>query len=101
MSPLILYQPDPNAVYSLEWAASYSGMPRRQIVLYARHGLIRPAVDPREGWYFTLQALHTLRRIHALQSTHRLHLAGMKLVLDLMREIERLREEMEPSDWIA
>lgn len=99
MSPLIPYQPDPDALYSLEWVTSFSGIPRRQIVLYARHGLIRPALDPTQGWYFSVQTLHTLQRIRSLELTHRFDLRGMKLVLELLHEIERLRAEMESSAW--
>jgi DNA-binding transcriptional MerR regulator len=95
MSPLIPYQPDPEALYSLEWVASFSRIPRRQIVLYARQGLIHPALDPLVGgWYFDAAAIQTLRRIEQLRAMHRLDMLGIKLVLDLLREVEMLRTEV-------
>jgi DNA-binding transcriptional MerR regulator len=95
LTTLTHWEPEPDVLYTLDRVAQFAGLPRRHIVLYARHGLIAPAVTPPdEGWYFTAEAIHPLRRIANLQERHRLDLHSVRLVLGLMWEIERLREEL-------
>jgi hypothetical protein len=98
---LILSEPEPDTLYPLERVAQFAGLPRRHIVLYVRHGFVRPAIDPAyAGWYFTAEAIRTLRRIEMLRTLHRLDPSGVRLVLGLMSEIERLREELlYEGDW--
>jgi len=82
-------------VYSIETAARITHIPRRRIALYYKHGLVRPVADPEQGgWYFDDHALRTLRRIEALREAWGLNLPAIKLVLDLMAEVERLQEEI-------
>lgn len=95
MKSLAIYQPDSEVLYSLDGTAALAGVPRRHIAFYVRHGLIQPAFDPRlEGWYFTAEAIQTLRRIEQLRAIHRLDVPGLKLVLELLREVEALRAEV-------
>jgi DNA-binding transcriptional MerR regulator len=97
---LILSEPEPDTLYPLERVAQFAGLPRRHIVLYVRHGLVRPAIDPADaGWYFTAEAIRTLRRIEMLRALHRLDVFGVRLVLDLMSEIERLRGALFARGW--
>ena len=91
---LTVWEPEGNALYTLEHVAQFAGLPRRHIVLYARHGFVAPAIEPGEGWYFSAEAIRTLRRIARLRSSHGLELSGVRLVLDLMNEIDRLRVEL-------
>ena len=98
ITSLSLCEPEPGVLYTIERVAQFAGMPRRSIVLCARHGLVAPALDPAEtGWCFNVEALRTLRRIEMLRAMHRLDVAGVKLLLELMSEIERLREEVRSS----
>ena len=95
VTALALLEPEANVLYSIERAAQFTGMPRRHIVLYARRGFVTPAIDPAEtGWYFTAETIRTLRRLEMLRAMHSLDWPGMKLVLGLMTEVERLREEL-------
>ena len=95
ISTLTLWEPEPDVLYSIEWVAQAADLPRRRIVLYARHGLIAPATEPgATGWYFTAEAIRTLRRIETLRAAHRLDVPSLRLVLGLMCEIQRLRGEL-------
>jgi len=98
---LTLWEPAPEMLYTIDCAAQFAGLPRRHIALYARYGLIQPATGRGEGgWYFTGETIRTLRRIESLRVRHRFDMAGARLVLGLLKEIERLRAEMSyPYDY--
>jgi DNA-binding transcriptional MerR regulator len=100
MTTLTLWEPESGVLYTLDHAAQFAGLPRRHVVLYARHGFITPATEPgAAGWYFTADAIRTLRRIAILRAMHGLDLPGVRLVLGLMSEIERLRGERFVCGW--
>ena len=46
------------------------------------------------GWYFDDEAIRIVRRIEYLRSVCGLNLAGIKLVMALTEEVERLRNEL-------
>ena len=95
MTTLQLFEPDARAVYTLEAAASLTQLPRRLIAVYFRHGLVSPVMDPAcSGWYFNDEAIRILRRIEYLRTACGLNIVGIKLIMDLAREVERLREEL-------
>jgi DNA-binding transcriptional MerR regulator len=90
---LQLFEPDPRAVYALEAAASLTRLPRRLIVIYCKHGLVSPVMDPAcSGWYFNDEAIRILRHIEYLRNSCGVNLAGIRLIMDLAREVEKLRE---------
>ncbi|HYY31062.1 MAG TPA: MerR family transcriptional regulator [Chthoniobacterales bacterium] len=83
------------SVHPIEVAARLAKVPRRLIVLYYKHGLVAPVGDPAgAGWYFDDEAIRIVRRIEYLRSTCGLNLAGIKLVMSLAAEVERLRNEL-------
>jgi DNA-binding transcriptional MerR regulator len=95
VTTLQLFEPDARAVYTLEAAARLTQLPRRLIAVYFRHGLVSPVMDPAcSGWYFNDEAIRILRRIEYLRTTCGLNIAGIKLIMDLAREVELLREEL-------
>ena len=95
ITTLQLFEPDARAVYTLEAAASLTQIPRRLIAVYFKHGLVSPVMDPAcSGWYFNDEAIRILRRIEYLRSAYGLNLVGIKLIMDLAGEVERLREEL-------
>ncbi len=78
--------------YTLERTAEITSVPRRTILLYSRHRLIRSV---REGSpHFDDDALQRLRRIEDLRRQYRVNLAGLKLILGLLEEVEQLRTEV-------
>jgi DNA-binding transcriptional MerR regulator len=89
-----LYEPDPEAVYTLELAERLAQVPRRTIVVYYKHGLVPTVKDPTEaGFYFNDEGIRVLRRIEHLRRGFGINLVGVKIILALMEEAERLRAE--------
>ena len=96
-SPLALelFQPKPNALYSLDAAAHLAGVSRRSILIYCRAGLVRPVVQPMHGaMEFTEEAIYAVRRIEHLRTVQDLDLAWIKILFDLLDEVDRLRAEV-------
>jgi DNA-binding transcriptional MerR regulator len=95
ITALEVFEPAPEIVYSIEQAAHLARVPRRLIAVYFRYGLVSPVVDPDVGgWYFNDEAIRTLRQIEYLRNSAGINLTAVKLVLDLMHEVERLRLEV-------
>jgi DNA-binding transcriptional MerR regulator len=82
-------------LHTIEVTAQLAQVPRRLIVLYFKHGLLAPVDHSATGdWYFDDEAIRVVRRIEQLRSTCRLNLAGIKLLIALAAEVERLRDEL-------
>lgn len=82
-----IYEPDADATYQLDIVASLTGISTQTILLYQEQGLIRSAdLDD--------EAVHTLRRIEHLKETCEANLAGLKLILNLMEQVEQLKAEL-------
>ena len=95
MKALQVFEPDARAVYTIEMVAQLAQVPRRLIVLYYKHGLVSPVRDPASsGWCFDDEAIRIVRRIEYLRSACNVNLAGIKLILGLTEEVERLRQEL-------
>ncbi len=84
-----------SARYSIEIAAYLGRVSRRSVALYCKHGLITPISNPEQsGWYFDEEAIRTIRQIEWMREDFGMNLAGLKVLLGLMREIEQLRAEV-------
>ncbi|MBV8353523.1 MAG: MerR family transcriptional regulator [Verrucomicrobia bacterium] len=95
MKALQVFEPDARTVYTIEMVARLAQVPRRLIVLYYKHGLVSPVRDPASsGWCFDEEAIRIVRRIEYLRSACNVNLAGIKLILGLTQEVERLRQEL-------
>jgi DNA-binding transcriptional MerR regulator len=91
---LQLFEPGPDAVYSLEVAVRLAHVPRRMIVVYYKHGLVSPVADPAcEGFYFNNEGIRALRRIEYLRAVCGINLIGVKMILSLIEETDKLRAE--------
>ena len=91
---LQLFEPDPEAVYTLEVAERLAHVPRRLIAVYYKHGLVSPVVDPASGgFYFNDEGIRALRHIEYLRMACGINLVGVKMIFALMDEAERLRAE--------
>ncbi|MFA6545852.1 MAG: MerR family transcriptional regulator [Limisphaerales bacterium] len=88
---LPLFEPDMDATYTIETVASLTGATSQTILHYQERGLISPVAGPGQ---FDDEALRTLRRIEHLRSTCEVNESGLKLILGLMDEVERLRAEL-------
>ena len=95
MRALQVFEPDAGTVYTIEMVAQLAQVPRRLVVLYYKHGLVSPVRDPASsGWCFDEEAIRIVRRIEYLRSACNVNLAGIKLILGLVKEVERLRQEL-------
>jgi DNA-binding transcriptional MerR regulator len=95
MNALQVFEPGEQTVYTIDVAAQLAQVPRRLIVLYYKHGLVSSVTDPAgSGWYFDDEAIRIVRRIEYFRSMCGMNLAGIKLVMALMDEVERLRTEL-------
>ena len=94
-SAIQLFDPSPGIVYSIERASQLAHVPRRRILIYCKEHLLSPMADPEvAGYWFDADALRTLKRIEELRALCDEPLAGVGLILNLMREVQRLRHEM-------
>ena len=91
-----LFDPPRNAVYTIEATAQIVDVPRRVVVCYYKHGLVSPVADPARGYYFNRDGIRRLRRIEGLRPLCRDTLASIKIILELVDEVERLRAENLP-----
>jgi DNA-binding transcriptional MerR regulator len=95
MNALQVFEPDARTVYTIEMVAQLAEVPRRRIVLYYKLGLVSPVRDPTSsGWCFDDETIRIVRRIEYLRSACGVNLTGIKLILELIDEVERLREEL-------
>jgi len=93
---LQLYEPKTGVVYAIDMVERLTQVPRRTILIYCRHGLISattdPLIDPEwGGYYFDQEAIQMLRRIEHLRVACGINLTGIKLILELTKEIKRLQ----------
>ena len=91
---LPIYEPEPDATYQLDVIAGLTGISSETILHYQENGLIHPREDTRE---FDEEVIRKLRQIEHLRSTLEIDLSGLKLILDLMDQVERLQKELRAS----
>ena len=94
-SAIQLFDPSPGIVYSIEQASQLAQVSRRRILIYCKQRLLSPMAAPDvAGYWFDADALRTLKKIEELRTLCDEPLASVGLILDLMREVQRLRSEM-------
>lgn len=90
-----VYAPDPAVSYTIEQAAQLAHLPRRRIARYCQSGLVSTIMDPESGgWLFNDEGVRRLRQLEAPREVCGLNLRALRLVMELMTEIERLQEEL-------
>jgi DNA-binding transcriptional MerR regulator len=90
-----LYEPAEDAIYTLEATAHLLDLPRRTIVVYCRHRLLSPIVSALDRcFFFDRDGIRALRRVEALRTICGDDFAGIKLILDLTEELERLQRRV-------
>jgi MerR family transcriptional regulator, repressor of the yfmOP operon len=89
-----VFEAETDTCYSIEVIAELAGLSPRTVHYYQERGYIRPASrDAKNAALFDVECLRQLRRIGHLRATCGTNHAGLKLILDLLHEIECLREE--------
>ena len=86
-----LFKPPEDAIYTIDATAHLVGVPRRTILVYCKHQLLSPVINSGDrGYRFDRDGVRALRRIEALRAVCRDDLSGIKIILDLTKELERL-----------
>jgi DNA-binding transcriptional MerR regulator len=94
-SDLPVFELNVEATYSLDMIAELSGVSSQTILQYSERGLISPVADTGpQAIQFDEETLRTLRLIEHLRTTCEMNMDGLKLMLELMDEVERLREDL-------
>src|ERR1700730_2328641 len=92
---LTVINPDAGKLYDVRTVAEYTAVDPDGIVTYCREGLVR-AIEYKDIGepLFDEDAIYWLRGIGDLRAE--MHLEGpiLRVVLDLMQEVERLRQEL-------
>lgn len=83
-----------HAVYVISVAAELAGVHPQTLRIYERKGLVEPARTQGGSRRYSDEDIALLQRIQDLTDTG-LNLAGVKRVLELEAELERLRGELE------
>ncbi|MCP5533826.1 MAG: MerR family transcriptional regulator [Akkermansiaceae bacterium] len=89
--PLPIHDPGDGGTYSLEVAARITGLSSETIVHYQEGGLLGPS---RTDAPIDDESLRTLRRIGHLRDAVGVNEPGIRLILELARELETLRDQM-------
>ncbi len=91
---LRIFEPDPDAVYSIEITERLTQIPRRTIAVYVKHRLVSPMVEQGGGMFFDEEAIRLLRRIEQLRTSYGVNLPGIKMILGLLEELEQRQVEL-------
>lgn len=92
---IIRYEPHERAVYTIDETARIAHVSRHSIAVYCRRGLIEPVLDPTtKGWVFDDESIRALRSVEHLRQEYGVNLAGARLMLELLEEVDRLRAEV-------
>ena len=89
-----LFDPPPDAVYTIEATSHLVNVSRRTILVYCKHHLLSPASTADHGYYFDGAALRGLRRIEALRTVCGDDFAGIKIILDLTAALEQSQSDL-------
>jgi DNA-binding transcriptional MerR regulator len=90
-----LFDPPPDAVYTIEATSHLVNVSRRTILVYCKHHLLSPARTTADhGYYFDGDAIRGLRRIETLRTVCGDDFAGIKIILDLTAALERLQSDV-------
>lgn len=81
------------AVYVISVAAELAGVHPQTLRIYERKGLVDPARTGGGSRRYSDRDIDRLRRIQELTTTG-LNLAGVKLVMEMEEEVNRLRREL-------
>jgi MerR family transcriptional regulator/heat shock protein HspR len=81
------------SVYTIELLADLAGVEPPVIIEYCEVGILRPRQGAPER-VFDADALRILRRAEHLRAACGANLSGVRMMLEMMDEIERLRVEL-------
>src|SRR6266566_9995509 len=83
------------ALYIISVAAELAGVHPQTLRIYERKGLLSPARTPGNTRRYSDRDIERLRAIQELTQEHGINLAGVKMIVEMENELERLRKRME------
>ena len=88
---------DENCRFTLEELSTACSVRTEYIIELVEEGIVEPLEARREQqlWTFSGRSLQRARKARRLQQDLGINLAGAALVLELMEEIQRLRERLQ------
>ncbi|WP_386820194.1 chaperone modulator CbpM [Luteolibacter algae] len=89
-----MIEPDPHEIHPLEVVVRMTGSSRRKIIFYCRKGVVAPAKQENDEWFFDEDSVMRLRHIELLRQHHRMNWAAIITIVRLMEENEHLRAEL-------
>lgn len=82
-------------VYVISVAAELAGMHPQTLRQYDRLGLVQPGRTRGRGRRYSLRDIATLREVQRLSQEEGVNLAGIKRILELESEVDRLRRQVD------
>jgi MerR family transcriptional regulator/heat shock protein HspR len=89
---------DEKGVYVISVAAELAGVHPQTLRIYERKGLIRPARTAGNTRRYSQRDIERLRMIQRLTQEMGINLAGVKRIVEMEGELERLRARLEQMD---
>jgi len=89
---------DDRAVYIISVAAELAGVHPQTLRLYERKGLLRPARTAGNTRRYSNRDTERLRMIQRLTHEEGLNLAGVRMIVEMEDEIERVRQRVRALD---
>ncbi|MDO5670064.1 MAG: helix-turn-helix transcriptional regulator [Corynebacterium sp.] len=86
---------DLGEVFVISVAAELAGMHAQTLRTYDRMGLVSPERTRGGGRRYSRKDISLLRRIQQLSQEEGVNLAGIKAIIELTEEVDRLRAEVE------
>lgn len=83
------------AVYVISVAADLAGVHPQTLRIYERKGLVRPERTAGNTRRYSPADMERLARIQELTQRYGINLAGVKMILDLETQLERVRHELD------
>jgi MerR family transcriptional regulator/heat shock protein HspR len=87
-------EPDERAVYIISVAAELAGVHPQTLRIYERKGLVRPQRTEGNNRRYSVEDIRRLRAIQELTQDAGVNLAGVKRIIELQAEIDRLQDRI-------
>jgi MerR family transcriptional regulator, heat shock protein HspR len=86
------------AVYIISVAAELAGVHPQTLRIYERKGLLTPARTPGNNRRYSERDIQRLRTIQRLTQAQGINLAGVKMIVEMEDQLDRMRRRMERLD---
>ena len=88
-------EPSDRALYIISVAAELAGVHPQTLRIYERKGLLNPARTAGNTRRYSDRDIARLRAIQKLTQEQGVNLAGVRMIVELQNEMDRMRERME------